>query len=217
MDELLGCVRESLDLARTDTDDSEQLSSDCRDGSHVKASAVDIDAGAEHGAGVEALGDREVGQGDGAGSQSILEVTEQVGTYAAEEPIDRETGVEHQEADIGTVREQHECLLRRAGDDVDGVGCSDNDLGQDAAVLEQQEHPHRVDRIGKGVEVVVERALRYPGTLDELRNRDAACIRIEEKLLQRYEQGIAGAVALCSRRRSHARQPFLEMTVCQYS
>ena len=84
-------------------------------------------------------------------------------------------------------------------------------------MLEQQEHPHRVDRIGKGVEVVVERALRYPGTLDELRNRDAACIRIEEKLLQRYEQGIAGAVALGSRRRSHARQPSLEMTVCQYS
>ena len=84
-------------------------------------------------------------------------------------------------------------------------------------MLEQQKHPHRVDRIGKGVEVVVERALRYPGTLDELRNRDAACIRIEEKLLQRYEQGIAGAVALGSRRRSHARQPSLEMTVCQYS
>ena len=112
MDELLGCVRESLDPAPTDTDDSKKLGSDHRDCGHVKASAVDIDAGAEHGAGVEALGDREVGHGDGAGSQCILEVTEQVGAYAAKEPIDLETGVEHQEADIGTVREQHECLLR---------------------------------------------------------------------------------------------------------
>ena len=189
---------------------------DRRDCGHVKAPAVDIDAGAEHGSGVDALGDREVGHGDGAGSQGILEVTEQVGAYAAEKPIDRETGVEHKTADVWPVCEEHECLLRRAGDDLDGFGRCGNDLGQDAAVLEQQEHPHRVDRIRKGVEVVVERALRYPGPLDELRNRDAAYIRIVEKLLQRHEQGIAGPVALGSRRGSYTRQPSLEMTVCHY-
>ena len=83
-------------------------------------------------------------------------------------------------------------------------------------MLEQKKHPHRVDRIGKGVEVVVERALRYPGTLDELRNRDAACIRIEEELLQRNQNGIASAAALCGRPRRHVLQHCQEMTDCQF-